>query len=147
MSLLKRINALFLFSITIYAITLLSLIPSDQLHGKIPDIVNFIDAHNIMYICAIIAIIVSLVQNTQYVFDLTGKLDWLRILGRFGVEVTVMLFGTFASLLAFLTLFVIRSDIIIEVIIFAATCIALNVFRSKVVNFYDRKFAKKPSPK
>lgn len=140
MNLHIEITPLFLFSITMYVITLLSLIPSDQLHGSIPNIVNFIAVHNIMYICAIIAIIVSLIQNTQHVFDLTGKLDWYRILGRFGMEIIIMLFGTLASLLAFLALFSTRSDIVITVIIFATICIALNLARSNIVNFYDNKF-------
>lgn len=135
--LLKKINPLFLFSASIYLMALLGHIQSDQVHGLIGSIVDFYNIHNIFYICLFIATIYSLVQNTQYVFDLTGKLDWLRILGRYGTEFAIMLFGTLASLFAFLILFATRTDIITEVIIFAITCITLNVFRSRFVNFYD----------
>lgn len=141
----KRINALFIFSASTYAMTLLGLIPSDQVHGVIANVVNFMAAHNVMYICAFIAFVVSLIQNTQHVFDVTGKLDWLRILGRFGVEMTIMLGGTLASLFAFLALFTSRLDIIITIIIFVATFFVLNVIRPRIINSYDRFITKLPS--
>lgn len=139
---LLKINPLFIFSLSTYGITLAGWWnPSDQIHAII-GIVNFYDAHNIFYVCLFVATIYSLVQNTQHVFDLTGKLDWFRILGRFGTELTIMLLGTLASILAFLTLFATRPDIIISVIIFVVIGVVLNASRSRVVNFYDNTLEK-----
>lgn len=135
----KKFNTLFLFSVSYYVMTIISMFSKDIAENTILPISNAINDYQPIYWMAGIAIAYSLFKNYRLVKS--GKQPIYRMFWRSGIELQIMLWGTLASLMFSLgSLFSESIEIKIVVAVLAGIMIGLNIERDKIVEWMDKKW-------